>query len=160
MSVLARRQRRGGGRRPRCRRGDRPTGTTYVAPPESGKLPPAPQPAKPVAVKPAPVQPAPKPAKPKPAPFNDDPIVVVETPTPARAGGAQLFAHPKIEVALGFRPCDAIIGRDDPMAVTRARLKNVKTGEMQERAVDGIFIAIGHAPAVELFTADRRAGRR
>jgi thioredoxin reductase (NADPH) len=34
--------------------------------------------------------------------------------------------------------------------VTGARLKNTKTGEITERAVHGIFIAIGHAPAVEL----------
>ena len=33
-----------------------------------------------------------------------------------------------------------------------ARLKNVKTGEVTDRPVDGIFIAIGHAPATELFT--------
>ncbi len=59
----------------------------------------------------------------------------------------RLFAHPKIEVVWDSA-LDEIIGRDDPMAVTRARLKNVKTGETHERAVDGIFIAIGHAPAV------------
>jgi thioredoxin reductase (NADPH) len=35
--------------------------------------------------------------------------------------------------------------------VTGARLKNVKTGEKSEIAVDGIFIAIGHEPAVSLF---------
>ncbi|TCD10979.1 thioredoxin-disulfide reductase [Oricola cellulosilytica] len=38
-----------------------------------------------------------------------------------------------------------------PAAVTGARLKNVKTGEVTEMPVDGIFIAIGHAPAVSLF---------
>ncbi len=67
----------------------------------------------------------------------------------------RLFAHPKIEVVWDSA-LDEIIGRDDPMAVTRARLKNVKTGETQERAVDGIFIAIGHAPAVELFQGQLR----
>jgi thioredoxin reductase (NADPH) len=36
--------------------------------------------------------------------------------------------------------------------VTHARIKNVKTGETQDVAVDGIFIAIGHSPATELFT--------
>lgn len=35
--------------------------------------------------------------------------------------------------------------------VTGARLKNVKTGELQELEAQGVFIAIGHAPAVELF---------
>jgi len=67
----------------------------------------------------------------------------------------RLFAHPKIEVVWDSA-LDEIIGRDDPMAVTRVRLKNVKTGETQERAVDGVFIAIGHAPAVELFQGQLR----
>jgi thioredoxin reductase (NADPH) len=62
----------------------------------------------------------------------------------------RLFAHPKIEVVWDTA-LDEVIGRDDPMAVTRVRLKNVKTGETHERAVDGVFVAIGHAPAVELF---------
>jgi thioredoxin reductase (NADPH) len=38
-----------------------------------------------------------------------------------------------------------------PPAVTGARLRNVMTGEHTELAVDGIFIAIGHDPAVGLF---------
>jgi thioredoxin reductase (NADPH) len=62
----------------------------------------------------------------------------------------RLFAHPKIEVVWD-NAIDEIIGRDDPMTVARVRLKNVKTGETQERAADGVFVAIGHAPAVELF---------
>ncbi|MGU9981779.1 thioredoxin-disulfide reductase [Phreatobacter sp. HK31-P] len=67
----------------------------------------------------------------------------------------RLFAHPKIEV-IWDSALDEIIGREDPMAVTRARLRNVRTGETQERAVDGVFIAIGHAPAVELFQGQLR----
>ena len=62
----------------------------------------------------------------------------------------RLFAHPKIEV-IWNSAVDEILGRDDPMAVARVRLKNVKTGETTERAADGVFVAIGHAPAVELF---------
>jgi thioredoxin reductase (NADPH) len=31
------------------------------------------------------------------------------------------------------------------------RLKNVKTGALSELAVDGVFVAIGHTPATELF---------
>jgi thioredoxin reductase (NADPH) len=30
-------------------------------------------------------------------------------------------------------------------------LKNVKTGAISERATNGVFIAIGHSPATELF---------
>jgi thioredoxin reductase (NADPH) len=34
--------------------------------------------------------------------------------------------------------------------VTGVRLRNVKTGAIESRAVDGVFIAIGHAPASQL----------
>ena len=43
------------------------------------------------------------------------------------------------------------IGTAEPRSVTGVRLKNVKTGKVTERAADGVFIAIGHAPATELF---------
>ncbi|MGH6763858.1 MAG: thioredoxin-disulfide reductase [Phyllobacterium sp.] len=38
-----------------------------------------------------------------------------------------------------------------PASVTGVRLKNVNTGALTEVATDGVFVAIGHAPAVELF---------
>ena len=62
----------------------------------------------------------------------------------------RVFAHPKIKV-IWDHALDEILGGGTPPAVTGARLKNVKTGETQEIATDGVFIAIGHAPAVELF---------
>jgi thioredoxin reductase (NADPH) len=62
----------------------------------------------------------------------------------------RLFAHPKIEVVWNSA-VDEIIGRDDPTSVTTVRLKNVRSGETHERPVNGVFVAIGHAPAVELF---------
>jgi thioredoxin reductase (NADPH) len=34
--------------------------------------------------------------------------------------------------------------------VTRARLKNVKTGAAVEKKFDGVFVAIGHKPATAL----------
>ena len=47
---------------------------------------------------------------------------------------------------------DEVLGKGGfPPAVTGARLRNVKTGEKTDIAVDGIFIAIGHEPAVSLF---------
>lgn len=50
---------------------------------------------------------------------------------------------------------DEILGTEarPPMGatVTGVRLKNIVTGETQERATHGVFIAIGHAPAVSLF---------
>ncbi|NQV45037.1 MAG: FAD-dependent oxidoreductase, partial [Rhodospirillales bacterium] len=35
--------------------------------------------------------------------------------------------------------------------VTAARLRNVKTGAITEVPVDGVFIAIGHAPNTDIF---------
>jgi thioredoxin reductase (NADPH) len=61
----------------------------------------------------------------------------------------RLFKHPKIEVVWDSELHD-ISGQNDPLKVTHAHLKNVKTGAIAERAVDGIFIAIGHSPSTEL----------
>jgi thioredoxin reductase (NADPH) len=62
----------------------------------------------------------------------------------------RLFKHPKIEV-IWDTVLDEVIGSENPLKVGRARLKNVKTGAVSEHNVDGIFIAIGHQPASELF---------
>jgi thioredoxin reductase (NADPH) len=63
----------------------------------------------------------------------------------------RLFKHPKIEV-IWDSVLDDVIGADNPLKVNRVRLKNVKTGAVSERTVDGVFIAIGHSPSSELFT--------
>ncbi|MDH7799480.1 thioredoxin reductase (NADPH) [Beijerinckia sp. GAS462] len=62
----------------------------------------------------------------------------------------RLFKHPKIEVVWDHA-LDEVTGTATPPGVTHARLRNVKTGEVTERAVDGVFVAIGHEPASELF---------
>ena len=62
----------------------------------------------------------------------------------------RLFAHPKIKV-IWDSALEDVLGSIEPRSVTTARLKNVKTGETTDLAVDGIFIAIGHKPATELF---------
>jgi thioredoxin reductase (NADPH) len=62
----------------------------------------------------------------------------------------RLFAHPKIKV-IWDTVLDDVLGTSDPKGVTGARLKNVKTGATQDVAADGVFIAIGHKPATELF---------
>ena len=62
----------------------------------------------------------------------------------------RLFKNPKVEV-IWDTAIDEILGTDAPKSVTRVRLKNVKTGAISERPVDGFFVAIGHAPATELF---------
>jgi len=45
---------------------------------------------------------------------------------------------------------EAILGEGTPRGVTGIRLQNVLTGALDDLAVDGVFIAIGHAPATEL----------
>ena len=62
----------------------------------------------------------------------------------------RLFKNPKIEVVWDSA-IDEITGTAEPKAVTGVRLKNVKTGVTTGRKVDGVFVAIGHAPATELF---------
>jgi thioredoxin reductase (NADPH) len=62
----------------------------------------------------------------------------------------RLFKNPKIEV-LWDTTVDEITGTADPKSVTGLRLRNVKTGAIETRAIDGVFVAIGHAPATELF---------
>jgi thioredoxin reductase (NADPH) len=62
----------------------------------------------------------------------------------------RLFKNDKIEVVWDHA-LEEIIGAEEPRSVSGVRLKNVKTGKITERSVDGVFVAIGHAPATELF---------
>ena len=48
------------------------------------------------------------------------------------------------------RAIDEILGRRDPPEVTGARLRDTRSGASEDIAAEGIFIAIGHAPASEL----------
>ena len=43
-----------------------------------------------------------------------------------------------------------------PASVTGIKIRNVRTGEVTARPIDGIFVAIGHAPATELFAGQLR----
>lgn len=62
----------------------------------------------------------------------------------------RLHNHPKIKV-IWDSALEDVLGTHEPKGVHTARLKNVKTGVTTDHAVDGIFIAIGHKPATELF---------
>ncbi|HZT46692.1 MAG TPA: thioredoxin-disulfide reductase [Hyphomicrobiaceae bacterium] len=62
----------------------------------------------------------------------------------------RLFKHPKIEVVWNS-VLHEVVGTEAPKTVTGVRLKNVKTGKVATLAADGVFIAIGHAPATDLF---------
>lgn len=61
----------------------------------------------------------------------------------------RLFKHPKIKV-IWDSAVDEICGTENPNKVTHVRLKNVRTGALRDVKTDGVFIAIGHAPATEL----------
>lgn len=62
----------------------------------------------------------------------------------------RLLKHPKIEV-MWDSTLEEVVGDENPLSVTGAKIKNVKTGEITDVNVHGIFIAIGHAPSTELF---------
>lgn len=65
----------------------------------------------------------------------------------------RLLAHPKIEVVWNHQLAEVLgneSGAGTPPSVTGARLNNVETKADMRVDVDGIFIAIGHAPATEL----------
>uniref|UniRef100_UPI0032B131BD NAD(P)/FAD-dependent oxidoreductase n=1 Tax=Hyphomonas atlantica TaxID=1280948 RepID=UPI0032B131BD len=62
----------------------------------------------------------------------------------------RLFKNPKVEV-IWHSVLDEVLGEGDPAGVTGARIRNVETGETKDIPIHGVFIAIGHAPATELF---------
>jgi thioredoxin reductase (NADPH) len=62
----------------------------------------------------------------------------------------RLFRNPKITV-IWDHAVEEICGKQNPPGVTHVRLRNVKNGAISEKAVDGVFVAIGHSPASELF---------
>ena len=63
----------------------------------------------------------------------------------------RLFNKENIEI-LWDSELDEITGKEGiPPSVTGARIRNKNTGDVTDVAVDGVFIAIGHAPQTELF---------
>ena len=62
----------------------------------------------------------------------------------------RLFKNPRISV-IWDTALEEVVGSENPLKVKGAILRNVKTGAFSERLTDGIFIAIGHTPASELF---------
>ncbi|MFY0621751.1 MAG: thioredoxin-disulfide reductase [Pelagimonas sp.] len=61
----------------------------------------------------------------------------------------RLFKHEKIEV-LWDHQLEEVVGTDMPKGVTGVKVMNVKSGAVTEIACEGVFVAIGHAPANEL----------
>ncbi|MFN7055005.1 thioredoxin-disulfide reductase [Hyphomonas sp.] len=62
----------------------------------------------------------------------------------------RLFKNPKVEV-IWNHTLEEVVGHEQPLGVTAARIRDVNTGAVREMNVHGIFIAIGHAPSTELF---------
>jgi thioredoxin reductase (NADPH) len=62
----------------------------------------------------------------------------------------RLFKNSKISV-IWDSVLEEVTGAENPLKVKGAVLRNVKTGALTERPADGVFIAIGHTPASELF---------
>jgi len=62
----------------------------------------------------------------------------------------RLLKHEKINCIWDHELVE-IIGEDNPPNVTGVKIKNVKTNETQELNIDGVFIAIGHDPATQIF---------
>ena len=62
----------------------------------------------------------------------------------------RLFDHPKVNV-IWDSVLEEVVGDEDPLSVTGVKLKNVKTNEISELPVEGVFIAIGHSPNTKIF---------
>lgn len=72
-----------------------------------------------------------------------------------KIGQDRLFENPKIDV-IWNATVDEIIGnppgsKDGEIGVTGLKLKDTQTGAVTDFKVDGVFVAIGHDPATELF---------
>ena len=67
----------------------------------------------------------------------------------------RLFRNPKISV-LWNTVLEAVRGDENPLKVKGVLLRDVQTNALSEHTVDGVFIAIGHTPASELFAGQLR----
>ena len=64
--------------------------------------------------------------------------------------GKKLKANNKIKI-IWDSVVEKVLGTTEPKGVNGINLKNVKTNNITELKVDGLFIAIGHDPATSLF---------
>jgi thioredoxin reductase (NADPH) len=63
----------------------------------------------------------------------------------------RLFRNPKVSV-IWNAVLETVLGEDDPLKVKGVVLRDLQSDALTEHATDGVFIAIGHTPASELFT--------
>jgi thioredoxin reductase (NADPH) len=62
----------------------------------------------------------------------------------------KLKANKKIEI-IWDSAVDEVVGTTEPKVVNSLKIKNLKTKNITDLTVDGLFIAIGHDPATALF---------
>jgi len=62
----------------------------------------------------------------------------------------KLKANKKIEI-IWDSAVEEVLGTSEPKSVNAIKIKNLKTNDVTELKVDGLFIAIGHDPATSLF---------
>ncbi|HEX3809498.1 MAG TPA: thioredoxin-disulfide reductase [Rhizomicrobium sp.] len=62
----------------------------------------------------------------------------------------RLAANPKIDIIYDT-VVDEVIGAENPRAVQAVKLRNMHSGKSEQLDADGLFIAIGHSPATDLF---------
>lgn len=62
----------------------------------------------------------------------------------------KLKANKKIEI-IWDSTVEEVLGTSEPKGVNAIKIKNLKTNDVTELKVDGLFIAIGHDPATALF---------
>ena len=63
---------------------------------------------------------------------------------------AKLMANKKIEI-IWDSVVEEVIGDNEPKNVKGLKIKNVKSNKVEDLKIDGLFIAIGHDPATQLF---------
>src|ERR1700679_2818470 len=63
---------------------------------------------------------------------------------------ARLAANRKVDIVYDTEVVE-VKGSDEPKGVSAVSLRNTITGSTHDLAVDGLFVAIGHSPATELF---------
>ncbi|MDC0943324.1 thioredoxin-disulfide reductase [Pelagibacteraceae bacterium] len=62
----------------------------------------------------------------------------------------KLKANKKIKI-IWDSAVDEVVGTSEPKVVNALKIKNLKTNNISELKIDGLFIAIGHDPATALF---------
>jgi thioredoxin reductase (NADPH) len=62
----------------------------------------------------------------------------------------RLRTHPNVHI-LWNSAVDEIVGERDPARVTGVRIRDTQTGATNVLSCDGVFVAVGHLPATELY---------